>query len=520
MKINFAYLIILFFLLLLPIYGENQIVDWIESQIVPLDGIKPEIGLKDMNVFADIVGDANIVALGECSHGIQDIVIFRIRLLEYLVKVKGFRVISLESGFYESQLANRYIHGKEDDLAKVLAQAFTFNMGEWEETKQLLHWMRKYNLAQNDFKQKIYFIGMDLPHFQDAIISRTDEIDSPLEQVLDFLQKVDSDYYNSSGKQLKKIALKAFRIIDDTADFFAKFYGKRYIDPDYLDELCLISYYNLTTAEKMELAFLLHELINVIEIRRLRYAKFPGVSSQEVEINLQLARICSRLIGNIVFRARQPVFPNIDKISDFLTGKILNRTDIRQLKLNKISFNNTRQEWRNYFENRNGRERIMFENVRWIVEQYGKVMIFAHNSHISKVGYITQNELFDQSYEISMGNLLADYYGKNYVVIAQTMDRYIDEHGNEITEHHGMPIESTDNPEAIEYFLRQVPYDIYALPINQQIIKQNPKIYNWLNQNLKGRFQYRFELINHFQAYDAIVFIKNMKFAIPLESAD
>ena len=257
--------IFIFVMVYIPADENEKIASWIKSNSSAILSIEPETGLGDMEkAFDQIVGNAKVVALGESGHAIHDIAIFRVRLLEYLVKNKNFKAVSLESGFFEGQLANSYVHGLENDINKVLSEAFTHNMGEWEETRALLDWMRNYNLSQEPEK-RVHFCAMDMPLFQDTMMNRTKEIDTPLEQVLGFVEKVDERYYATSGIRLARIATLASKTIDDVADYFKQVTGVRFIDPDFLDELCSISYNNLSESEKNEFAALLSDLINTLD---------------------------------------------------------------------------------------------------------------------------------------------------------------------------------------------------------------------------------------------------------------
>ena len=518
--LKYPKLCVLFLLLLFQLVSvcaqENDRLNWVKQNKRELHSVLPNQGLGDMSAaFDDVIGNAKVVALGESGHAIREVALFRNRLLEYLVKVKGFRAIALESGLFEGQIANRYIHGLEKDIMKVLSTGFTHNMGLWKESRALLEWMKEYNTQQFDPKAKIYFYGMDLPVFQDTMFSRTSKMDSPLEQVLAFIAKADKVYYEKYGKILKRLAALSCKTVDDVADLVEKINGIRFIDPDYLDEICTISYENLNFIQKKMLSFLLNHLINRMQIKRLIYMRQKNVGKEEYEYALQMAKLCRYIVGNIEFRKKTTAYPNIEKIKHFL-GKIYSEEQINKLKINKIKFNNTPQEWKLYFEGRNGRERTMAENVDWIVSRHGKVLIYAHNGHICKEGYISDNPLHDQSNGYSVGQYLAHKYGKQYITIGQTMDRFVDKNGNIVTEHLKMPIAQTkDFPNSIEYILNQADSKLYVLDIRPKTISQYPKIAKWLNSKVLGRFVFSFMNVNHVNSFDAIVFIHDMQFGIP-----
>lgn len=74
---------------------------------------------SDLKAFAQAVGDARVIALGEQTHGGREEFLLKTRLLKYLHEKLGFEVLLIESGFYDvGQLAARMDAGaKLDDIA-------------------------------------------------------------------------------------------------------------------------------------------------------------------------------------------------------------------------------------------------------------------------------------------------------------------------------------------------------------------------------------------------------------------
>jgi hypothetical protein len=66
-------------------------------------------GFEDLKAFGDAVGDARIVALGEATHGTREFFQMKHRLLEYLVREKGFTVLAREQNWPDALALDRYI---------------------------------------------------------------------------------------------------------------------------------------------------------------------------------------------------------------------------------------------------------------------------------------------------------------------------------------------------------------------------------------------------------------------------
>lgn len=86
----------------------------------PLAGIQPgHSDDRDLLPFAQAIGQARVVALGEQTHGGAEEFLLKTRLVKYLHEKMGFDVLLLESGFYDmGRLAVRMEQGEKlDDMA-------------------------------------------------------------------------------------------------------------------------------------------------------------------------------------------------------------------------------------------------------------------------------------------------------------------------------------------------------------------------------------------------------------------
>lgn len=109
-----------------------------------------------------MIGDAPVVALSEAVHGGAEPLQFRNRLLQYLVEEKGFTVIAIESGVVEGRLVHDYVRSGAGDLARTLADGFSWSFGKHPQNRALVSWLRDYNI---DPKRglRVNFYGFDVP---------------------------------------------------------------------------------------------------------------------------------------------------------------------------------------------------------------------------------------------------------------------------------------------------------------------------------------------------------------------
>lgn len=109
--------------------------------------------------FAEVVGDAHVVAIGENNHAVREFGALRERLVPFLVRELGFGVVSLESGFVEGAVVDDWIATGAGDLDDVTRDGFTFRAGDATEMRTLLQGLRAHHEAGG----RVRFTGLDVP---------------------------------------------------------------------------------------------------------------------------------------------------------------------------------------------------------------------------------------------------------------------------------------------------------------------------------------------------------------------
>lgn len=124
----------------------KAVVAELKKRVVPLETVEAGKPSGDLAAFGKAVGEARVVALGEATHGTREIFQMKHRMLEYLVKEKGFTVFAIEANWPESEALDRYIKTGEGDPKAGLA-AMYFWTWQTEEILAMVEWMRAYNQA-------------------------------------------------------------------------------------------------------------------------------------------------------------------------------------------------------------------------------------------------------------------------------------------------------------------------------------------------------------------------------------
>ncbi|BCL28181.1 erythromycin esterase family protein [Streptomyces aurantiacus] len=139
-----------------------SVVDAIERSAHTLRGTDPEGSLRDLDALGRMVKGAEVVGLGEATHGSRDFFRMKHRVFRYLVEEKGFRSFSLELPWSSGVRVNDYVlHGKGDlkDIARDEFQG-TYRIWNNQDYLDLIEWMRDYNRQHP--KDPVQFMGDDM----------------------------------------------------------------------------------------------------------------------------------------------------------------------------------------------------------------------------------------------------------------------------------------------------------------------------------------------------------------------
>jgi erythromycin esterase-like protein len=298
--------------------------EWIKHEAIPFSLASPQ----DFNAAVDQVltssgATVELLGFGEALHGGEDLLVLRNQLFQRLVEAYGYRAIALESSFPRGHLINEYVLGRGPTSYEALQDTgFSHDFGKFEANRELVEWMRHYN-ADPAHHSKLQFYGFDSPTDVSA--------DSPrqiLHFVLDYLSSVDQSLGQEYRNRIDPLLGQDAAWEDPAAAF----------DPSQA-----IGQSAQATALRVETEELISEL---------------GVHRPELVARSDESRYLEA--AHYAVLARQLLNYHAALAQTF---------DNRQARLLGI------------------RAAIMAENLAYIVSHEqgrGKVMVFAHNSHLKR----------------------------------------------------------------------------------------------------------------------------------------
>ncbi|MDT3439981.1 MULTISPECIES: erythromycin esterase family protein [unclassified Pseudofrankia] len=134
----------------------------VRSEIVPVqDGVPAD------DVLFDLVGDADVVLIGEASHGTYEFYAARAAMTRRLIEEKGFCAVAAEADWPDAYRVNRFVRGHSEDVtaAEALRGFELFPTWMWRNTVVLdfVGWLRERNDRFGaEERAKAGFYGLDL----------------------------------------------------------------------------------------------------------------------------------------------------------------------------------------------------------------------------------------------------------------------------------------------------------------------------------------------------------------------
>jgi erythromycin esterase-like protein len=129
------------------------------------------------------IEDADVVLIGEATHGTEEFYRIRAELTKALIVREGFNVVAAEADWPDAYRVNRWVRhaSGEPDAESALGDFTRFPRWMWRNTvvTEFITWLRQHN-ASREGSQQTGFYGLDLYSLQSSMAA-----------VLEYLDKVD-----------------------------------------------------------------------------------------------------------------------------------------------------------------------------------------------------------------------------------------------------------------------------------------------------------------------------------------
>lgn len=140
----------------------------------------PEPGHPGFGRMIDRFIDADVILLGEASHGTSEFYRARAAVTRHLIEAHGFTTVALEADWPDAAALNRYVrHKPRRDGDDRTFERFPTWMWRNEEMREFVEWLRLYNSDAEPDRQAGFY-GLDLYNFAAsirAVVDYLDEVD-------------------------------------------------------------------------------------------------------------------------------------------------------------------------------------------------------------------------------------------------------------------------------------------------------------------------------------------------------
>ncbi|CAM5316314.1 erythromycin esterase family protein [Streptomyces abikoensis] len=144
-----------------PATGDDRaVVAGLERYAHPLRSTAPGGPSDDLRAFGQLTRGADIVGLGEASHGSKDVFTVKERLFRQLAEREGFSAYAMEISWSAAVRLNTYLGTGRGDVRQIMREEFQDGYGllNTEELAHLFGWMREHNRGGD---RQLRVVGLD-----------------------------------------------------------------------------------------------------------------------------------------------------------------------------------------------------------------------------------------------------------------------------------------------------------------------------------------------------------------------
>ena len=157
----------------------DPVVRLLQESMEPLSDIEE----ADLGPLLERMGDAQVVLLGEATHGTSEFYRMRARITRELVANHGFRIVAAEADWPDAARVDQYVRGAEPGPQPPDGWSAFSRFPTWmwrnREFRELVDWLHAYN-AERPRDDRAGFYGLDLYSLYrsiDSVLSYLDRTD-------------------------------------------------------------------------------------------------------------------------------------------------------------------------------------------------------------------------------------------------------------------------------------------------------------------------------------------------------
>lgn len=185
---------------------DDALAGQVAAAAEPIESVEPGAGGADLDGLLDAVADADVLGLGEASHGTREFHLFRSRLTRRLVE-RGLRLVGFEANFAACLDVNEYVTRGEGSARAALEQEGIHPSYRTESVLELLEWLRSFNEGRED---RVAVHGYDIQRPGAAA-----------RRLRSYVEAVDPDAVAGVSGALDRLATGGFPEFGDDADLQA-----------------------------------------------------------------------------------------------------------------------------------------------------------------------------------------------------------------------------------------------------------------------------------------------------------
>ena len=188
---HYKFSILLLSFLFPALLSGQQFDDWLVENAISLPLPQPTFELDNLDALGSSMGNAEVIALGDATHGTREFNQMKFHLVRFAVERLGIRLFILEEGFTHCLSVNQYLQTGIGTAEEALDRLSGW-VWKTEQMRNLVKWMRRWNIRHPD--DPIAFYGMDMQSFK-----------SPALLLVNFSVKYAPDLYKNHFELLDKI---------------------------------------------------------------------------------------------------------------------------------------------------------------------------------------------------------------------------------------------------------------------------------------------------------------------------